>query len=304
MAQRRMFSRKITESDSFLDLPMSSQCLYFHINMSADDDGFVGNAKTIKRMIGASDDDLRILLQKEFIIPFESGVVVVKDWKIHNYIRKDRYQETFYKLEKSQLEVDSNNVYQVGIPSDIPTVDQMDTQVRLGKDRLGKDRLTTTTTEKEENKKNDTQPQKVVSGGCCGQKEVLTFYQNNIGQLNPYMIDTFADWCSLLSPELAMEAIKIAIENNKPNLSYISGILKNWLNRNVKTLSDVKALNAEFENKKQSKNYQRPQKQEVTPEWLKNQPQEQQDDKRDLTEEQQRAAEELKRKLKGITNGK
>ena len=138
MAQRRMFSRKITESDQFLDMPMSSQVLYFHINMQADDDGFVGNVKMIKRMIGASDDDLKILIAKEYIIPFESGVVVIKDWKIHNYIRSDRYNETFYKYEKSLLELDSNNSYLVGIPNDIPEVDQRLPQVRLGKDRLGK----------------------------------------------------------------------------------------------------------------------------------------------------------------------
>src|SRR5699024_9677123 len=90
MAQRRMFSKKITETDLFLDMPMSAQCLYFHLNMSADDDGFIGNAKTIRRMIGASEDDLKLLFAKEFLIPFESGVVVVKDWKIHNYIRSDR----------------------------------------------------------------------------------------------------------------------------------------------------------------------------------------------------------------------
>ena len=140
MAQRRMFSRKITETDMFLDMPMSAQCLYFHLNMSADDDGFIGNSKTIRRMIGASDDDLKILLAKEFLIPFETGIVVIKDWKIHNYIRSDRYTETQYIEEKSQLKQRDNGSYEVGIPNVIPNGYQMDTQVRLGKDRLGEDR--------------------------------------------------------------------------------------------------------------------------------------------------------------------
>ena len=140
MAQRRMFSKKITETDLFLDMPMSSQCLYFHLNMSADDDGFIGNAKTIRRMIGASEDDLKLLLAKEFLFPFDSGVVVVKDWKIHNYIRSDRYNETVYQEEKKQLKQLENGRYEIGIPNVIPEVDQMDTQVRLGKDRLGKDK--------------------------------------------------------------------------------------------------------------------------------------------------------------------
>lgn len=142
MAQRRMFNKKITETDLFLDMPMSAQCLYFHLNMSADDDGFIGNVKTVKRMIGASDDDLKLLMAKEFIIPFESGVVVIKDWKIHNYIRSDRYAETVYLEEKKQLSVSDNGRYTNGIqnviPNDIPKVDEWDTQVRLGKDRLGK----------------------------------------------------------------------------------------------------------------------------------------------------------------------
>src|SRR5699024_4944799 len=136
MAQRRMFSRKITESDQFLDMPMSSQSLYFHINMQADDDGFVGNVKTIKRMIGASDDDLKLLINKQFLIPFDTGIVVIRDWKIHNYIQNDRYTETFYKHEKAMLETTNNKQYQVMDTKCIQDVSSMDTQVRLGKDRL------------------------------------------------------------------------------------------------------------------------------------------------------------------------
>ena len=139
MAQRRMFSRKITESDQFLDMPMSAQSLYFHINMQADDDGFVGNVKTIKRMIGASDDDLKLLIAKQFLIPFETGIVVIRDWKIHNYIQKDRYTETFYQQEKAQLETVENKQYQKMDTECIQNVSSSDTQVRLGKDRLGKD---------------------------------------------------------------------------------------------------------------------------------------------------------------------
>ena len=134
-----MFSRKITESDQFLDMPMSAQSLYFHINMQADDDGFVGNVKTIKRMIGASDDDLKLLIAKQFLIPFETGIVVIRDWKIHNYIQKDRYTETFYQQEKAQLETVENKQYQKMDTECIQNVSSSDTQVRLGKDRLGKD---------------------------------------------------------------------------------------------------------------------------------------------------------------------
>ena len=136
MAQRRMFSKKITDTDQFLDMPMSAQALYFHLNMEADDDGFLGNAKTVRRKVGASEDDMKLLMAKQFIIPFEdSGVVVIKDWKIHNYIRKDTYNETMYSAEKALLEQDCNGSYTVRRR----LVDEPSPQVRLGKDRLGKD---------------------------------------------------------------------------------------------------------------------------------------------------------------------
>lgn len=137
MAERRMFSKTIIDSDAFLDMPMSTQALYFHLSMRADDDGFINNPKRIQRMIGASDDDLKLLIAKSFIITFESGVVVIKHWKIHNYIRNDRYKPTTYEEEKAMLIEKENKAYSLGIPNGY----QMDTQVRLGKDRLGKDRL-------------------------------------------------------------------------------------------------------------------------------------------------------------------
>ena len=118
MAQRRMFSKKVTDTDVFLDMPLSTQALYFHLNMHADDDGFVGNINTIKRMIGASSDDEKLLIAKQFLIPFEaSGVVVIKDWRQHNYIRKDTYNPTIYGEDKKKLSVSENGSYIVDGPS-------------------------------------------------------------------------------------------------------------------------------------------------------------------------------------------
>ena len=105
MAQRRMFSMRITDSDLFTEMPLSSQCLYFHLAMHADDDGFVNGVKRIRRMIGASEDDLKLLLTKGFVIPFETGVCVIRHWRIHNYIQKDRYTPTIYKDERATLEI-------------------------------------------------------------------------------------------------------------------------------------------------------------------------------------------------------
>ena len=143
-----MFAKTIIDSDAFLDMPLSTQALYFHLSMRADDDGFINNPKKIQRMIDASDDDLRVLILKNFIIPFESGIVVIKHWKIHNYIRNDRYKGTVYQEEKALLVEKDNKVYTlsdaipVGIPAGIPTdnqpTHQLETQVRLGKDSIDK----------------------------------------------------------------------------------------------------------------------------------------------------------------------
>ena len=142
MAERRMFAKTIIDSDAFLDMPMSTQVLYFHLSMRADDDGFINNPKKIQRMIGSGDDDMRILCSKSFIIPFESGVVVIKHWRISNYLRADRYKPTVYQDEMNRLEIKENGSYTKkgdGIPAVYQVVDERETQDRLGKDRLGKD---------------------------------------------------------------------------------------------------------------------------------------------------------------------
>lgn len=111
MAERRMFTQKITESDAFLEMPMSSQALYFHLCMNADDDGFVKNPKSIQRTVGCNDDDLKLLIAKRFILPFDTGVIVIKHWRMHNLLRKDRYKETVYIDEKSMLYLKQDGAY-------------------------------------------------------------------------------------------------------------------------------------------------------------------------------------------------
>lgn len=111
MANKRMFTMKIVDSDAFLDMPMSAQCLYFHLNMRADDDGFIGNTKRIMRMIGASGDDLKLLIAKRFLLMFEGGVIVIKHWRMHNALSKNRYHETAYIEEKSMLRLKENGAY-------------------------------------------------------------------------------------------------------------------------------------------------------------------------------------------------
>jgi hypothetical protein len=141
MAERRMFTKTIIDSDAFLDMPLSTQSLYFHLGMRADDDGFINNPKKIQRMIGCSDDDLKLLFAKRFILVFDSGVIVLKHWKMHNYIQSDRYKPTVYKQEKSLLQLKENGSYTMMDTECIQDGYKMDTQVRLGKVRLGKDNI-------------------------------------------------------------------------------------------------------------------------------------------------------------------
>ena len=131
MAERRMFAKTIVLSDAFLDMPLSARCLYFTLGMLADDDGFVNSPKSIMRQAGASTDDLNLLMAKRFILAFESGIIVIKHWRIHNYIQKDRYKESKYIEEKATLTLDQNGAY----TECIQDVSTLDTQVRLGKDR-------------------------------------------------------------------------------------------------------------------------------------------------------------------------
>jgi hypothetical protein len=137
MAQRRMFSPDIVSSEEFLSMPVSGRELYFQLGMNADDDGFI-QPKMIMRVAGATEDDLKILLAKRFLLPFESGVVVIKHWLIHNMIRADRYKPTRFQEEKKLLFIKENKAYTEQKQLGCQSVNQMAPQVRLGKVRLGK----------------------------------------------------------------------------------------------------------------------------------------------------------------------
>ncbi len=113
MAQRRMFNKLITNSDDFLEMPMSSQCLYFHLSMNADDEGFVNNWKSIMKLTGSKEDDLKVLIAKQYIIPFESGVLIIRHWRLNNYLRSDRFTPTNHQKELARLVLDENLVYQM-----------------------------------------------------------------------------------------------------------------------------------------------------------------------------------------------
>lgn len=250
IAERRMFAKTIIDSDLFLDMPSSTQCLYFHLSMRADDDGFINNPKKIQRMVGSGDDDLKLLIAKNFIIPFESGVVVIKHWKIHNYIQKDRYKETLYKDEKLQLSTGKNKEYILGIPNDnnmdtkcIHDVSNSETQVRLGKVRLGKYSLPTE--EKDVSKSVDNSKSEKLSS-------MSKLYQENIGMINGIVAEWLIEISEQIDIDLFKRGLKICTERGNTTLGYLKGIIKKWLNNNITTLEQLKSY--ELQNKKYSTN--------------------------------------------------
>lgn len=248
-----MINKRITASDTFLDMPLSAQALYFHLNTIADDDGFIENPNSLKRMIGASNDDLKILIAKQYILPFESGVVVVKHWLIHNYIRKDRYNGTLFVEEKKKLQINTDKTYSYndGIPlvnqpttNGIPTVD-------TGKDRTGKDRTG------KDNNHNTKQDKNILESSPQDEQANLSlsllfeFWESNgFGMLAPKTRQDLAYWVKDFQEigateqeavELVQEALSLAINANARRYNYVNGILKNWEARRYTSIKQVNA---------------------------------------------------------------
>lgn len=181
MAQKRMFNNSVVSSDDFIEMPDSSQNLYFHLSMQADDDGFVDNWKSIMRMTGKKDDDLKILIAKSFIIPFDTGILVIKHWRLNNYIQKDRYHETIYKEEKAMLSMDKSNVYNLYTDC-IPSID---------KSSIDKSRVDKSSSSIANDSRIDDLKKENVSDSCNDgndTQKIIDFYNNNIGLITPYRI--------------------------------------------------------------------------------------------------------------------
>lgn len=140
MADKRMFAKDLIASDKFTDMSLSTQALYFHLSLQADDDGFVNNPKRIRTMIGASDDDLKHLVEKGYIIPFEEGIIVIRHWKCNNYIRKDRYKPSTTP-QWNKLYVAPGGVYTLDSNSGQPLVNQWSTQNSIDKDSIDENNI-------------------------------------------------------------------------------------------------------------------------------------------------------------------
>nr|DAP94344.1 MAG TPA: replisome organizer protein [Caudoviricetes sp.] len=224
-----MFSKKITDTDNFLDMPLSTQALYFHLNMGADDEGFIDKVKTIQRTIGASDDDIKILIAKGFIIPFESGVVVIRHWRIHNYIQADRFQATIHQNEKEQLDYDKSKVASIKpLEPCIQNVSIVDTQVRLGEDRLeiDKGRL-----------------DKNNNHNIHGEKKSLSeiIKKSNI-KLNERQTQQILEYIALDNMKVNMieYAIQLTEDAGADSFNYLNKILSSWKDKKLTTLEQVK----------------------------------------------------------------
>jgi DnaD/phage-associated family protein len=202
MAERRMFTKKVTDSDSFIELPSSAQALYFHLNQGADDDGFNNQIQNAMFKSHATTDDLKVLMMKNFIIRFESGVIVIKHWRLHNTLRKDRYTPTNFQEEFKLLGIKDNGAYTLDTDG-CQMVAKWLPQDSIGKDSIGKNSI----------------------------DDVLEMYEQNFGTLSPTTTEIIISLENEYSKQYVKEAFKRAIENNKKSLAYVKGILKQWKNK-------------------------------------------------------------------------
>ena len=237
MADKRMMSKSVIDTDVFLDMPTSTQCLYFQLLLRADDDGFLKNAKTIMRTVGASQDDMKLLIAKQYLILFDSGTIVIKHWRIHNYIKKDRYKPTDCE-EARLIDVNDKGEYILLEPTCIqngttaePTCIQNGTTAEptciqngtSGKVRLEIELGKSKGSVNKKIKKESALPAEVK------RRKLFTSYQEKIkpisGSVEGDRLSSLLDDYGL---DLCLKAIDRAVLRKRRSLRYISGILRSW----------------------------------------------------------------------------
>lgn len=277
-----MFNLLITDTDRFLDMPATSQNLYFHLNMHADDDGFVDSPKRIMRNVSASQDDMNILLSKQFVFVFESGVLVIRDWKIHNTIRKDTYKPTLYQQEKDLLETTKTGAYQLRNEPVTETVETV-AQIRLDKNRIDKDR-----TEEVRGKNSAT------SSPNQNLKYFFDKWQEITGRaLTPFEIEDIPKLHKedRFSIELMLTALKEAANSTSNfNFNYFKSILMRYKRQGLLTPEMVAGAEKQRQEAKSKQYNQQPAKSNV-PDWVD------EDYKHEATAEEQAKLDELKKSL-------
>ena len=230
MANKRMFSIDVTETDTFLEMPLTAQALYFHLAMRGDDDGFVSNPRSIMRVTGCSENDLKTLAESGYIITFQSGVIVISDWKVNNYLRGDRYKPTTFQNELSMLTETANKRYVLESDSQrstvgIPNSNQMETQYSIEKNRVVVDTATTA----------------AGSRTDSDLAEIVQHFQEVIGVFPRSALNKLQCWREVYPAEIIHAAIDEAGESNVRRWRYVDGVLKGWQADGVRTLGDVEA---------------------------------------------------------------
>lgn len=239
MAEKRMFAKSIVLTDAFLDMPMSARCLYFTLGMLADDDGFVGSPKSIMRQCGASQDDLAILISKRFVLGFDSGVIVIKHWRINNYLQKDRIHPTTYQEELSTLMLDEKGAY-TEREKDMYTgciQDVYREENRLVEGRLEESRLE----ESRENKYISTSTTTIRPAADADLQAVMTFYMENISKAIPSDVTTQAiiGFIRDLGKDIVLHAMEITAEAETHDWRYCKRILERYRDSGLRTLDAV-----------------------------------------------------------------
>lgn len=235
MAVKRMFSSAVTETDNFLELPLKSQALYFHLGMQGDDDGFVANPRAIIRSIGCTARDLKPLENAGYVISFPSKVLVITDWKANNNLRNDRYKPTVFQNEMAQLKESADKRYiliHIGIPSDnqmatngIPADNHLATQHSIAEHNLERSSKKAATT--------------ATPRTDSDLAEIIQHFQDTIGIFPRSALDKLQRYREAFSTELICKAIDEAAENGVRKWRYVDGILKSWQADGVRTLGDA-----------------------------------------------------------------
>lgn len=230
MANKRMFSIDVTETDTFLEMPLTAQALYFHLAMRGDDDGFVSNPRSIMRVTGCNENDLKALVESGYIITFRSGVIVISDWKVNNYLRGDRYKPTTFQNELSMLTETANKRYILGSDGQrstvgIPNGNQLSTQYSIGENRAVVDAATTATAPRTDS----------------DLAEIVQHFQEVIGDFPRSALDKLQRYRDSIPAEVICLAFDEAAESGHRSWKYVSGILKSWQADGVRTLGDVEA---------------------------------------------------------------
>lgn len=246
MANRRMFALSVIDTDDFQSMPLSTQAIYFHLALHADDDGFVGSPKRLLRGLGGGEDEMRLLVAKRYIIPFDSGICVIRHWRVHNYIQKDRYTPTIYAAEKQLLIAGESKVYnesQGVYPECIQPVSSLDTQ--LGKVRLGKGSLGELSLEVDE------VTPRVSAREDDHDDDLVAYVTSNLYTPTP------GNWAALreiMSDGMSAEMVRLAVDaanaQNARTLSYVMTILNRWLTAGIRTPDDVKVAEAKRQAKR------------------------------------------------------